>query len=429
LPPGCTVTKKKPAIAPWTEGALTIFQRGDYFHVRGTIRKAGRSARVREALGVVAAGQNKKAAEVEARRIEATVAAELGGGKRLSIATNANNFLTRSAADPVGPRDAAIIQELTRHFGTRILWDIPPHEFVAFVDDRQRRNKPESRERYLNTVCAFLNVAISGGQYPAMPPFIRNQKARNPATRAKRPVQQFREDLLADIIDAAHPTIGVQLTVEWVAGSRVSSLLQGCALGDLDLAPGRMTLTLRDTKNSDDVPVALPEELRPTFANYLGWRNQQVRAGKIRAGSDQPLFLHYKGRPYKPNDGAWGTQNKTGFNAARRRAIKVVEARYDAKIAAMEAAGDMAEVDRLRRFKADDVSLLGRITQHWLRHKFATDVGRQDPVAAMRQGGWRDSRSLAGYLIEDAEYQRALIEQRGAPGTNLTQRETKDGSK
>jgi hypothetical protein len=420
---------KKPDIASWTVGALTIFQRGDYFHVRGTVRKGDRSKRVREGLGVLATRQNKPAAEIEARRVEARVAAELGGGKRLSLATNANNFLTRSATNPVRSRDAAIIRDLTKKFGMRILWDIPPTEFVSFVDDRQRGNKPASRERYLNTVCSFLNTTISGGQYPEMPPFLRDQKARNPATRAKRPVQQFRQDLVQDIIDAAHPTIGVQLCVEWVAGSRVSSLLQGCSLGDLDLALGRMTLTFRDTKNGDDVPVALPEELRPTFANYVGWRNQQVRARKVGPGSDQPLFLHYKGRPYKPNDGDWGTQNKTGFNAAKRRAIVAVEARYDSKIAAMEAAGDMAEVDRLRRFKADDVSLLKRITQHWLRHKFATDVGRQDPIAAKRQGGWRDSRSLAGYLIEDAEYQRSLIEQRGAPGTNLTQREVKDGSK
>lgn len=420
---------KKSVIASWTVGALTIFQRGDYFHVRGTVRKGDRSKLVREGLGVVATRQNKPIAEIEARRIEARVAAELGGGKRLSFATNANSFLTRSPAKPVGSRDAAIIQELTRHFGTRILWDIPPHEFVRFVDERQRGNKSESRERYLSTVCSFLNVTISGGQYPEMPPFIRDQNARNPATRAKRPVQQFRQDLVQDIINAAHATIGIQLAVEWVGGSRVSSVLQGCTLGDLDLSNRQMTLTFRDTKNGDDVPVALPEALRSTFLAYLEWRTLQVRAGKIGPGSDQPLFLHYKGRPYKPNNGAWGTQNKTGFNAAKRRAIKVVEARYDAKIVAMKAAGDVTEVDRLQRFKADDIALLKRITQHWLRHKFATDVGRKDPVAAKRQGGWRDSRSLAGYLIEDAEYQRDLIEQRGAPGTNLTQKEKKDGSK
>src|SRR5882757_2058081 len=44
--------------------------------------------------------------------------------------------------------------------------------------------------------------------------------------------------------------------------------------------------------------------------------------------------------------------------------------RYDDAIAAMTAAGDRAEVKRLLRLKADDLTLLKRLTQHWLRHKF-----------------------------------------------------------
>jgi hypothetical protein len=42
--------------------------------------------------------------------------------------------------------------------------------------------------------------------------------------------------------------------------------------------------------------------------------------------------LHYKGLPYKPNGGAWGTQNKTAFNNAKRRAIANVMKRYDEAI-------------------------------------------------------------------------------------------------
>jgi hypothetical protein len=82
----------------------------------------------------------------------------------------------------------------------------------------------------------------------------------------------------------------------------------------------------------------------------------------------------------------------------------------------MRTAGDQREVDRLLRLKDDDLKLLARITQHWLRHKFATEAGRRDMKAAMAQGGWRDSRSIIGYLIPDAEYQRRTIEERGAPG-------------
>jgi hypothetical protein len=65
----------------------------------------------------------------------------------------------------------------------------------------------------------------------------------------------------------------------------------------------------------------------------------------------------------------------------------------------MRAAGDLGEVDRLLRLKDDDLKLLARITQHWLRHKFATEAGRKDMKAAMAQGGWRDSRSTAKTLL------------------------------
>ena len=43
-------------------------------------------------------------------------------------------------------------------------------EFVAFVDERQAGNSAETRERFLNSACGLLEVAIAAGQYPAMPP-------------------------------------------------------------------------------------------------------------------------------------------------------------------------------------------------------------------------------------------------------------------
>jgi hypothetical protein len=228
-------------------------------------------------------------------------------------------------------------------------------------------------------------------------------------------VRQFRVQLLEDIIHAAHITLGTQLHVEYVCGARVSSLLQGCSLGDLDIVT--LTLTFRDTKNGDDVPCALPSSIRPALEAYLEWRQLQVRRGRIGPGSSEPLFLHYKGLPYKPNGGAWGTQNKTAFNNAKRRAIATVTRRYDEAIIAMRAVNDQREVERLMRLKADDIPLLGRITQHWLRHKFATEAGRKDLRVAMAQGGWRDPRSIHGYLIADAEFQRATVEERGSPAS------------
>jgi hypothetical protein len=105
------------------------------------------------------------------------------------------------------------------------------------------------------------------------------------------------------------------------------------------------------------------------------------------------------------------------INAAKRRAIKDISKDYDEAIAATTAAGDVREADKLRRSKDDDITLMRRFTQHWLRHLFATDAGRKDLRAAMAQGGWLDARSVTGYLISDAEYQRDVVEQRGSPAS------------
>ena len=398
---------KQAKIGAWDCGSLRISVRGKWFRATGTISVGDRSVRVRKGLGVLATKENKPEAERVARRIEADERAKLGGSiVKKSVAT----LVAERFRSHIGPSDRRILRDLTAMFTTRILFDIPPEQIVAFVDDRQTGNAPETRERYISTICTFLNRQIARGQYQTLPVFVRDSKARNPDTRARRPVQQFRVELLAHIIDEAHITIGIQLHVEYVGGTRVSSILHGATLGDLDMVG--MVLTFRDTKNGDDVAVALPESIRKRMEEYLAWRTVQLRLGRVAPGSNQPLFLTYKGKPYKPNQGAWGTQNKTGFKGARRRAIKSVTKAYDEAIDAMRTAGDIVEAERLAHLKADDLKILGEITQHWLRHKFATDIGRFDLQAAKRQGGWKSVKSVLGYLIPDAEYQRQLVEDR-----------------
>jgi integrase len=51
------------------------------------------------------------------------------------------------------------------------------------------------------------------------------------------------------------------------------------------------------------------------------------------------------------------------------------------------------------RLKADDLALLSKITEHGLRHKFATAAARNDLRVAMAQGGW--TRSV--------EFRRAVV--------------------
>jgi hypothetical protein len=401
---------KTAPIKPWLCEGLRISVRGMTFHATGTVRVGHCAQRIRTTLKIRAAKENKGEAEREARSVVARARHKLGGGV---VHKAVSTLVAERFKSYIGPSDRRILQDFTAEFTTRILWGIPPAEIVAFVDDRQRGNRAETRERYITGICAFLNPLIAAGQYPGLPEFKRDQRARNPLKRAKRNVQQFRVQLLEDIIDSAHPTLAIQLTIEFVTGARVSSIVHGCTLGDLELRT--LTLTFRDTKNGDDVVCALPHSIKPDLERYLEWRQAQVRKGRVPPGSDQPLFLHYKGQPYKPNSGAWGTQNKTAFNNAKRRAATKAGQRYDQAIEAMETSGDRREVDRLRRLKDDDLKLFARITQHWLRHKFATEAGRKDLKAAMAQGGWRDSRSIVGYLIPDAEYQRGMVEERGSP--------------
>lgn len=411
---------RKPVAKSFPVQGGTVHVRAGYFHVRGTVRLGDRTKRVRFSLDLEALRENKEAARAKAEQILRDAGLLLAGAPPRSFAENAWDFLQRPRKNnrPLGATDVAIIQELTARFGTRLMRDIPPAEFVVFVDERNRGNTAETRERYLNPVVAFLNVAVAAGQYPSMPNFVRDQEARNPSTRKTRPVERVGQNLVRAIFVCSHLANCTQYAVEEVTGARVSSVLFGCSLADLDLAAGKMTVTFRRTKAGFDVPAALPESLRPLLEEYLKWRQQQVRTGKVGPGSDEPLFLAPSGRPYKPNPAYTGTRNKTAWNAAKRRARAVIQHGYDSAITARALEGDTGAVDTLRRQRADDLALLEKITQHWWRHLLATNLGRLDPKAAMRQGGWRDPRSLSGYMMADAEFQRALVEQRGTTASH-----------
>jgi len=282
---------------------------------------------------VAATKENKAAAEREARAIVARVGREARRGRR---AQGRRTLVAERLKAHIGPTDKRILQEFTAEFTTRILWDIPPETIVAFADDRQSGNTAESRERFISGLCAS-SIFRSRRPVSALPAFTRDQKARNPLKRTRRDVQQFRVALLEDIIEASHISIGMQLRVEYAAGARVSSLLQGL----LSRRSGHETLTLtfRDTKNGDDVRGAAELD-EAGVGSLLEWRQLQVRRGSIGRVRHEKLFLHYKGVPTS-RTGRLGTQNKTAFNNAKRRAIKTVGARYDVAIAEMRLAGDV----------------------------------------------------------------------------------------
>ncbi len=393
--------------------ALRLFERDGFFHIRGTIREGRLKKRVRETTGIPFHPANRDAAEAAADRREAEVRGELGAGvPQRSLAEVSLDFMTRPKGEALGATDIETIKELTKKFGTRRMRDIGPSELVVFVENRMRGRAASTRERFLNSVCALLNEAIRTGQYAEMPKFKRDKKARNPNRRARRRVSNVRPYLLQLLIKSAHIAIGAQICAEAATGARVSSVLFGCALEDLVMTPDAMQITYHDTKNDDDVVAALPESVRSLLEEYLRWRQLQVDAGRVSAARSAPLFLTPRGMPYKANSRHTGTRNKVGFNAAKRRALAKLERCASEAIAALQAAGDAAGATTARQALAEDVEILKSVTQHWLRHKLCTELGRLDLRVAMLQGGWRDLRSVQGYLINDAEYQRDAVEGR-----------------
>ena len=106
-------------------------------------------------------------------------------------------------------------------------------------------------------------------------------------------------------------------------------------------------------------------------------------------------FLTHRGEPY--SEKSFGVQNKTAFNAMKRRA----------RAALANTISKEADAERMAKLKADH-QLLGQVTQHWFRHLLATRM-RGDIRAAMDQGGWIDERSVMGYTIDVPEHRRRLV--------------------
>jgi hypothetical protein len=383
---------------------LAVTERDGIWHVSGTIRAGGRSIRLRRSLGLPATAENYDAAWDEVRAIEKDLRAEVSGdtprGDPVALAAKA--YLTSPRERPLGASAIRIIKEVVAKFGPRRGNDIPASEWKEWVDRRHAGNKAQTREKFLNIVTAFLAFAVKHHKFAAIIEFERDNKARNPSRRARRKVDDLRPELIKLLFDCSHISIRAQLATEWSTGSRVSSVLYGVRICDVNLARGRETILFRDTKNGDDVLAALHPSAADVLREYAEWRGNLY-------DREAPFFLTYKKRPYVDNGRDGGGQNKTGFNAAKRRARLIVldiafsEARELRRKKARAAALDVLLQAR------SDARLLRKVTQHWFRHMLATRM-RHDLKAAMEQGGWRDLKSVMGYIHDVPAARRAAVE-------------------
>lgn len=384
---------------------LQIKERDGSWHIVGTLRACGRSVRVRRSTELPAKSETREAAETIRLRIEKEIRDEAIHGVRPSVAVAlaARDYLTRPRERPLSISDINTIKHVVREFGTRILREIGEREWDGLVRRRMEGRKASTRERYLNTILAFLSwcAARPRGYLEQIPAFDRDKKARNPNTRARRRVADISPELLQIMLDHAAPHLRAQIAVELSTGGRVSSVLHGCRLCDVILAEGREQITFHDTKNGDMVTAALHPRAAEELRSYLAFRgNLHDREGA--------LFLTGQGKPYAPGR---GTQNKTAFNAMKRRAIKAIGKEAADKARALHAAKNIIAAKEVIAAARDHQRLVGQITQHWFRHLLADRLLKSgaDIRTVMAQGGWRDPKSVMGYTRDVEAHRRQMV--------------------
>lgn len=393
---------------------VQLQERNGYWHAYGTLRAGGRSIRVRQSLGlaVAAAAQDTAERELDAfvADLKAKATGAIGRGDPVSVA--ALSYLAQPRERPLAPTAVTIVQEVEARFGPRRLNEIAPDEWRRWIDGdpaakppvpgRMTGRAPATRERFLGGVFGFLNFCKRSRGLAALPPFDRDNKARNPNRRKRRRVSELRPDLIQLLFDCAHISIRAQLAVERCTGARVSSILYAARLCDLVLGECRAQITFPKTKNGEDVVAALDATAVAVLREYLQWR------GKLH-DREAPLFLTWRHKPYTVRRGGGG-QNKTGFNAAKRRAIARIREEAASRAAKFRRAGKRSAARMAIEAAQADAALLAQVTQHWFRHRLGTLLVRKDLRAAMEQCGWRDPRSALGYAHDVPEHRHALVE-------------------
>jgi site-specific recombinase XerD len=358
---------------------------------------------VRRSLGLpISVARRTAELELEAliEEVKAIATGKVGRGDPVGVAAKA--YLDLSRDRPLGATAVSIVQELTARFGPRRFNAITASEWKIWVDGdgktagRMTGRAATTRERWLNGVLAFLAFAKAHHGLAELPVFARDGKARNPNRRARRRVEELRPELIRWLFDSMHITIKAQLATEWSTGARVSSVLYAVRVCDLLIGKKRAQITFPKTKNGEDVTAALSPSAVAILKEYLAWR------GKLH-DREAPLFLTWRRKPYGSG------KNKTGFNAGKRRCAKAILARGEARARQLAASGRRKAAEEVRAKAAADASLILKITQHWFRHRMAQVLVRQDPRAAMEQGGWLDVRSVMGYTRDVPEHRARLV--------------------
>ena len=299
---------------------LRVLARDGFWHLYGTIRVGGYPSRIRRSTGLPATEENREAAEALRLSKERVVRDEVAFGVKptVAVAVAARQYLNHSRVRPLGETTISHILEVSARFGKRLLTTIAEREWTEFVDKRQAGNSVVTRERYLNSVTAFLSwCRRKPRQYlQTLPTFERSLRGRQQRQRIRRRVGELTTELLALFLEVAPVHYQGQLVVMMVTGWRVSSIALGVRLCDLLLAVDRegrnwSSITTHRTKNGEPVTAALPSTAVPYLQTYLAWR------GRLH-DREAPLFLTDTREPYAEG-GKYGRRAFQSNSGGRHR--------------------------------------------------------------------------------------------------------------
>jgi hypothetical protein len=193
---------------------LAVIERDGFWHIHGTLVAQGRSIRVRRSTKLPARDDLWEEADNERLRIEKEARAERRGevsrGPYLSVA--AKQYLKQQRKRALGLTIIRYVKQASKQFGLRHVGDIPEQEWSAWVDKLCRNVKSESRERFLNTIMAFLSwCAKKPRRWGTAPTFDRDKEARNPRRRARRQVRELSMGLIRHLFAHASPHLAAQM--------------------------------------------------------------------------------------------------------------------------------------------------------------------------------------------------------------------------
>lgn len=346
---------------------IKIFIRDNHWHIRGTIRTAGKSHRVRESLGLPASRPREEAEALRIRRENELLNTAVYGTKpTVTWSQAALGYLEHRRP---GMTDVRYIAHITDYFRDTPMADITPAGISGYMKRHHCNKKPSTANRYLNSLSAILHYARRMRWLDAVPHIER------PKNMGDTQVDKWLEHEEADLLVSCYaPHLQPLAIFLCCTGCRIGEAV-ALKWTEIDLTPGRERTAFLNTKNGDNRGVPLHS-----------WAAEALGLLSHRRGH---VFLTNRGVPYADRNGEYGGQIKSGHSSAKRRAAKILE-----KI-------NPERASYIRQWRVHD----------WRHHCASHHAMNGTPDRTMMElFGWKDPRMVRRYAHLSPEHLRQAVD-------------------